>query len=207
MLAAREGDVELARILVGAGADVNAAAGDGKTALALAIFNGNYDVGLVPRRQQGRRQQGRRAALHAALLGGRSAQHGNGAELPVDGHRGSDAAHPQAARRRRRPERARQQHAPRAHARGLAAHRLRHGADARGVRRRSRAGEAAARARRRSRRSSRETARRWCRRRPAWRSSTAITAGSRRRSGCRSSSCSSSWATTSTSRTTTASRR
>jgi uncharacterized protein len=45
MLAAREGDVELARILVGAGADVNAVAGDGKTALALAIFNGNYEVG------------------------------------------------------------------------------------------------------------------------------------------------------------------
>ena len=44
MFAAREGDVELARILVGAGADVNAVAGDGKTALALAIFNGNYEV-------------------------------------------------------------------------------------------------------------------------------------------------------------------
>ena len=44
MLAARQGDVELARILVGAGADVNAAAGDGKTALALAIFNGNYEL-------------------------------------------------------------------------------------------------------------------------------------------------------------------
>jgi ankyrin repeat protein len=44
MLAAREGNVELSRILVGAGADVNAAAGDGKTALTLAIFNGNYDV-------------------------------------------------------------------------------------------------------------------------------------------------------------------
>jgi ankyrin repeat protein len=45
MLAAREGDVELARILVGAGADIDAAAGDGKTALSLAIFNGNYEVG------------------------------------------------------------------------------------------------------------------------------------------------------------------
>jgi uncharacterized protein len=44
MLAAREGHVELSRILVGAGADVNAAAGDGKTALALAIFNGHYEV-------------------------------------------------------------------------------------------------------------------------------------------------------------------
>lgn len=44
MLAAREGDVELARLLVGAGADVDAVGGDGKTALALAIFNGNYEV-------------------------------------------------------------------------------------------------------------------------------------------------------------------
>ncbi|HEV2984442.1 MAG TPA: ankyrin repeat domain-containing protein, partial [Vicinamibacterales bacterium] len=44
MFAAREGSLELTRILVGAGADVDAAAGDGKTALALAIFNGNYDV-------------------------------------------------------------------------------------------------------------------------------------------------------------------
>ena len=44
MFAARDGSVELTRILVDAGADVNAVAGDGKTALALAIFNGGYDV-------------------------------------------------------------------------------------------------------------------------------------------------------------------
>jgi len=44
MFAAREGNVALARILVGAGADIDADAGDGKTALALAIFNGNYEV-------------------------------------------------------------------------------------------------------------------------------------------------------------------
>ena len=44
MLAAREGEVELARLLLAAGADVNAVAGDGKNALATAIFNGNYDV-------------------------------------------------------------------------------------------------------------------------------------------------------------------
>jgi uncharacterized protein len=43
-MAAREGDVEMARVLVNAGADINAAAGDGKTALSLAIFNGNYEV-------------------------------------------------------------------------------------------------------------------------------------------------------------------
>jgi uncharacterized protein len=44
MFAAREGDVESARLLVGAGADVNAIAADGKDALGLAIFNGNYNV-------------------------------------------------------------------------------------------------------------------------------------------------------------------
>jgi ankyrin repeat protein len=43
-LAAREGDVELTRVLLDAGADVNTVAGDGKTALAVAVFNGNYDA-------------------------------------------------------------------------------------------------------------------------------------------------------------------
>lgn len=44
MFAAREGDVESARRLVAAGADVNAFAGDGKDALGIAIFNGNYEM-------------------------------------------------------------------------------------------------------------------------------------------------------------------
>ena len=44
MFAARDGGLELVRILVAAEADVDAVAGDGKTALALAIFNGNYDI-------------------------------------------------------------------------------------------------------------------------------------------------------------------
>jgi len=44
MLAAREGDTESTRLLVAAGADVNAIAADGKDALGLAIFNGNYDT-------------------------------------------------------------------------------------------------------------------------------------------------------------------
>ena len=44
MFAAREGDVESARVLVAAGADVNATGGDGKDALGLALFNGSYDV-------------------------------------------------------------------------------------------------------------------------------------------------------------------
>jgi ankyrin repeat protein len=45
MFAAREGDLESATLLLGAGADVNAIAADGKDALGLAIFNGNYDLG------------------------------------------------------------------------------------------------------------------------------------------------------------------
>jgi uncharacterized protein len=44
MLAAREDDMESARLLIAAGADVNAVAGDGKNALSLAIFNGHYDL-------------------------------------------------------------------------------------------------------------------------------------------------------------------
>jgi ankyrin repeat protein len=43
MLTGREGHVDAARILVAAGADIDAAAGDGKTALAIALFNGNYE--------------------------------------------------------------------------------------------------------------------------------------------------------------------
>jgi ankyrin repeat protein len=44
MFSAREGDVESARLLLAGGADVNAIAGDGKNALGVAIFNGNYDM-------------------------------------------------------------------------------------------------------------------------------------------------------------------
>ena len=150
MFAAREGDVELARLLVARRRRRQRHGRRRQERAGAGHLQRQLRRGLVPRRQQGRRQQGRRPAVHAAVLGGRSPQHGDGAELPVDGHRGSAAAHPEAARRRRQSERARQQHAARPHARRLAAHRLRHGADARGIRRRSRAGEAAARSRRRS---------------------------------------------------------
>ena len=44
MFAARENDLESARLLVAAGADVNAQGGDGKDALSLALFNGSYPV-------------------------------------------------------------------------------------------------------------------------------------------------------------------
>jgi ankyrin repeat protein len=44
MFAAREGDMEIARTLVAAKADLNAIAGDGKDALGLAIFNGQYEL-------------------------------------------------------------------------------------------------------------------------------------------------------------------
>ena len=44
MFAAREGDLASARTLVAAGADLNALTGDGKDALGLAVFSGNYDL-------------------------------------------------------------------------------------------------------------------------------------------------------------------
>jgi ankyrin repeat protein len=44
MFAAREGDLESAKLLVAAGAEVNVQGGDGKDALSLAIFNGGYSV-------------------------------------------------------------------------------------------------------------------------------------------------------------------
>src|SRR5712671_5548292 len=44
MFAAREGDLESARLLVAAGAKINAVDGDGKGSLSLALFNGSYDV-------------------------------------------------------------------------------------------------------------------------------------------------------------------
>jgi len=44
MFAAREDDLESAKLLVKAGADINARGGDGKDALSLAFFDGSYDV-------------------------------------------------------------------------------------------------------------------------------------------------------------------
>lgn len=44
MFAARENDVESAKAIVKAGADINAQAADGKDALSLALFDGNWDV-------------------------------------------------------------------------------------------------------------------------------------------------------------------
>ncbi len=47
MFAAREGDVESGKTLIAGGADVNGQAGDGKDALSLAIFNGNYEFATL----------------------------------------------------------------------------------------------------------------------------------------------------------------
>ena len=44
MLAARQGDMNAVRFFVESGADVNVVSGDGKNALGLAIFNGNYEI-------------------------------------------------------------------------------------------------------------------------------------------------------------------
>jgi ankyrin repeat protein len=44
MFAAREGDLQAARLLIQAGANLNLRGADGKDALGLALFNGNYEV-------------------------------------------------------------------------------------------------------------------------------------------------------------------
>ncbi len=44
LFAAREGDLTSARLLVAGGADLGAVASDGKDALGLAIYNGNYEL-------------------------------------------------------------------------------------------------------------------------------------------------------------------
>jgi ankyrin repeat protein len=44
LIAARDGHLDSVKLLVEAGADVNALAADGKNALGLAIFNGSYDI-------------------------------------------------------------------------------------------------------------------------------------------------------------------
>ena len=44
MFAAREDDIDSARLLVAAGADLNAVGADGKDALGLAVFSGSYDL-------------------------------------------------------------------------------------------------------------------------------------------------------------------
>ncbi|TPW00767.1 MAG: hypothetical protein FD124_3926, partial [Alphaproteobacteria bacterium] len=44
LIAARDGHIASVKLLVEAGADVDALAADGKNALGLAIFNGSYDI-------------------------------------------------------------------------------------------------------------------------------------------------------------------
>jgi len=45
--AAREGEIESARLLLGAGADIDAVAADGKSTLGLAIYNGHYELAAL----------------------------------------------------------------------------------------------------------------------------------------------------------------
>ncbi len=44
LIAARDGHVDTLKVLVDAGADINALTADGKNALGLTIFNGSYDI-------------------------------------------------------------------------------------------------------------------------------------------------------------------
>jgi len=142
MFTAREGDLESARLIVDAGRDVNAIAPTEKTR-SPGRLNGNYELAsfLVDGKSKVNQvdTQGFTPLFWASI-----AQHGNGSELPVDGHRGSIAAHQEAAGCGANPNAL--VTTPLGPACGrLAAHRVRHAANARGVLGRSRAGEAAAR--------------------------------------------------------------
>ncbi len=121
MFAARENDLESAKLLVNAGANLNAQGGDGKDALSLALFDGSYDVADFLDRQPRQRESEGRPAVHPAVLGGRSPQHGNRAELPLDGYAGSAASDQEAAGCGRGSECPDQFDSAGAHARGIAA--------------------------------------------------------------------------------------
>jgi ankyrin repeat protein len=91
LFAARSGDVESARLLLDAGADVNDALPNGMTALVEAAHSGNEDVGilLLEKRADPNAREVGYTALHAAVLrsGVRLAQallaHGADPNLPV----------------------------------------------------------------------------------------------------------------------------
>ena len=100
MFAAREGDLESARMLVAAGANVNATDGDGKDALGLAIFNGGYDVASFLIDNHANVNQAGCSAIHPIVLGRGPPQHGNGSELSLGCLNRSSSADQETARRR-----------------------------------------------------------------------------------------------------------
>jgi hypothetical protein len=114
MLAAREGEPELARVLVDAGADVNAVAGDGKTALALSIFQRQLRRRVAVWWTARRTSTGPTRSGSLPLFWAVDRRNMETApNFPLDGDGEPAAAHPQAARCRRQSQRARQQHAAR----------------------------------------------------------------------------------------------
>jgi ankyrin repeat protein len=72
LFAARNGDVESARLLMDAGADVNDAAADGTSALVTAVHSGHRDVAavLLARGANANATGAGYTALHAAVLSG-----------------------------------------------------------------------------------------------------------------------------------------
>ena len=88
MFAARENDLESARVLVKAGADINAQSADGKDALSLAFFDGSYDVAefLIDSHANVNQKDAQR--FTPSVLGCRPAQHGDRTQFPVDGDPG-----------------------------------------------------------------------------------------------------------------------
>ena len=133
MFAAREDDLESAQLLVKAGRRCQRAGRRRQRRLVAGAVRRQLRRGGFPGRQPRQCESERRAAIHAAVLGGGPAEHGNRAELPLDGDQRSASADQEAAGCRGGPERCHQLHSAGPHARGIAAHRVRDGNHARGV--------------------------------------------------------------------------
>ena len=142
MFAAREGDLESARMLVAAGAQVNAVGGDGKDALGLAIFNGSYEVAsfLIDQHADVNKADAQKFTPLFWAVDRRNME--TAPNFPWVVTTDPVAAHQEIARCRRRRQLCRQQHTPCAHAGRFTAYRFRDSVDASRILRRHRTGQA-----------------------------------------------------------------
>ena len=92
VFAAREGDLESARLLVEAGANVNQQTEYGWTPLLTAVNNRNYQVAQLLIEQRRRRQPGQQGRLDAALPRRRQPQHRGRRLSGAEGRPGSPAS-------------------------------------------------------------------------------------------------------------------
>ena len=160
VFAAREGDLESAKLLLDAGAQINQVTEYGWTPLLTAVNNRNYQLAKLPAREGRRSEHRQQGRLDAALSRDRQPQHRGRRLSGSQGGHGSPRHHPAAAREGRGPEQEGQGQHPDAHDLhdAVVLRGWRDGVHPRGAVERHRADEAAAEARRRSARPPRRSA-------------------------------------------------